>query len=328
MTKRATAIQLTQQERDTLTNWLEMARRCREMAQRARMILLADEGHTTLEIAHELGTRPARVSKWRTRFAAQGLDGLADFPKGNRWRERAAAADIRVLKIVNEPPPTGHHRWTGELIAEVLGDISPDRVWRILRRRGIRLDRRYGQCLDVESGIEPRDVELVGLFLDRTSQAIAVSAAAAGQRFSPGGRLLLPDRELVSAFRSALAGRPAGTLVESLETAAALVRAGRFIGPGRRELAHFARDVAATAGSHGLHVLMAGEGLPRLELANLTVCTVPARADWIRDLDRWLGVCHRPAAREPGPVRRLIQAAREFVLASIEHAAVPFEWWI
>lgn len=51
---------------------------------RARIILLAAEGLTNEEIAHRLGVPRQLVTKWRKRFAEDGLAGLVDRPRQRR----------------------------------------------------------------------------------------------------------------------------------------------------------------------------------------------------------------------------------------------------
>jgi transposase len=51
---------------------------CCGLAQRARIVLLADEGDSNGEVARRLGCTAATVSKWRGRFVQQGPEGLSD----------------------------------------------------------------------------------------------------------------------------------------------------------------------------------------------------------------------------------------------------------
>lgn len=51
---------------------------------RARIVLLAAEGLTNEEIAHRLGVPRQLVTKWRKRFALDGLSGLVDRPRRRR----------------------------------------------------------------------------------------------------------------------------------------------------------------------------------------------------------------------------------------------------
>ena len=54
------------------------------MAQRARIILLAAKGGSSRAIAREVGMQPRIVSKWRMRFAADGIDALKDKDKASK----------------------------------------------------------------------------------------------------------------------------------------------------------------------------------------------------------------------------------------------------
>ena len=60
-----TAINLTPQEEQTLRQWARAGTSEHRMVERAKVILLAHQGKSNLEIAERLKTRPARVSKWR-----------------------------------------------------------------------------------------------------------------------------------------------------------------------------------------------------------------------------------------------------------------------
>ena len=134
-------IHLDPEERATLRTWQSSATE-RRLAERAEIVLRAADGHATGAIAAAMGTRPARVSKWRTRFARQRLRGLADAPRVGAPRRYDSTAERRVLDYVGQPPLAGHRTWTGPLLAAVLGDLSVYQVWRILRRHGISLRRR------------------------------------------------------------------------------------------------------------------------------------------------------------------------------------------
>ena len=81
---RATPIALSDEERRMLISWMKSGKTEHRLAERARMILGVAEGTTNQEIAADLKTRAARVSKWRTRFARQGLDGLSDAVREGR----------------------------------------------------------------------------------------------------------------------------------------------------------------------------------------------------------------------------------------------------
>lgn len=45
---------------------------------RAKLVLLAADGHTNREIAARVDMSSDRVADWRRRFAAEGIEGLED----------------------------------------------------------------------------------------------------------------------------------------------------------------------------------------------------------------------------------------------------------
>ncbi len=48
------------------------------LAERARIVLLAEAGKPTRAIAAALGASPGRLSRWRIRYAARGLERLKE----------------------------------------------------------------------------------------------------------------------------------------------------------------------------------------------------------------------------------------------------------
>ena len=77
-------VQLTERERETLT---ERARRYTSPYRdviRAKIVLLAAEGLGNDVIAARLDTPRQIVSKWRQRFCTERLPGLDEQPRGGR----------------------------------------------------------------------------------------------------------------------------------------------------------------------------------------------------------------------------------------------------
>ena len=63
MGQHAVNIRLTDDERGTLKQWTRRGKSEQRFVERAKIILLADEGRTNLQIADALKTGTARVSK-------------------------------------------------------------------------------------------------------------------------------------------------------------------------------------------------------------------------------------------------------------------------
>ena len=99
----ATRITLSSEEKETLLSWVGAGKTEKRIAERAQIILLASEGKTTKEIAISMNTRPARVSKWRTRFKKDGLGGLKDFSRGGALCQYDENTEHRILKVLDAP---------------------------------------------------------------------------------------------------------------------------------------------------------------------------------------------------------------------------------
>ena len=106
------------------------------LAQRARILLLAAEGHSNTEIGPRVGVSLPTVRLWRNRYATGGLEQLDDQPRSGR----PAVHDEQVIIAATlEPPPAklGVTHWSARLLADHLG-ISFATVARIWRRWGLK----------------------------------------------------------------------------------------------------------------------------------------------------------------------------------------------
>jgi hypothetical protein len=96
----ASAEGLTEDERKTLQQWTRKGKSESRLVERARAILMADEGSTNRQIAERLSTRTARVSKWRQRFAGQRLQGLQDAARSGKPAKYDESTEKRILTLL------------------------------------------------------------------------------------------------------------------------------------------------------------------------------------------------------------------------------------
>src|ERR1700730_9545225 len=69
---------LDDEERATLARWARRPSSSQSLALRSRIVLACGEGKSNQVVASELGCSAATVGKWRSRFVAKRLKGLAD----------------------------------------------------------------------------------------------------------------------------------------------------------------------------------------------------------------------------------------------------------
>src|SRR6266550_2681373 len=72
---------LTDDERATLQRWARRSRSGQALALRCRIVLACASGASNAEVVRRLGVSRPTVTKWRSRFVARRLEGLADEPR-------------------------------------------------------------------------------------------------------------------------------------------------------------------------------------------------------------------------------------------------------
>jgi transposase len=114
---------------------------------RASIVLMAESGLQNIVIAARLGVHVDVVSKWRKRFALEGICGLADRRRSGRPRVFAAAVVAQVKAMACQPPEdrqVPQSRWSArDLAAQAVfeglaGSLSASTVRRWLEADAIR----------------------------------------------------------------------------------------------------------------------------------------------------------------------------------------------
>ena len=80
----AIRLEVDDQTRATLAQWLRRQKTPIGLAKRAQAILLLADGQTFAATARQVGLRERHVRTWALRFAMQGMDGLSDNKRPGR----------------------------------------------------------------------------------------------------------------------------------------------------------------------------------------------------------------------------------------------------
>jgi transposase len=307
------------------------------MVERARLVLACLEGKEIQQVAREIGSSIPTVSKWRKRFARDGLRGLRDRPRPGKPPVYGAAFRDRVLALLEQTPPAGLSHWDGSVVAERLG-ASVHAVWRVLRREGIYLQRLRTWCVSTDPEFAAKAAEVVGLYLNPPLNALVLSvdekpSIQALQRAS--GYVETDSGAVVRAMKSTYKRNGTLNLFAALEIASGQVFTQTTEQKKREDFRRFLDGVIAELpADKEIHVILDNycthkrnqDWLAKFE-GRIQFHFTPTSASWLNQVEIWFGLLTRKALRGASFASKdqLRAAIEAFVARTNEHPK-PFHW--
>jgi transposase len=157
-------------QRDELEGWAQSRTLPAGDVFRARLILALADGMSYREIERKLGASAPTVSKWKSRFEREGMEGLQGRHRGSKPRRAIPAVQARVIRRAQKKPSDGSTHWSCRKLSEELG-VSKSTVQRILAQAKLqphRLDR-YMASNDPE--FEAKAADIIGLYMNPPQHA-------------------------------------------------------------------------------------------------------------------------------------------------------------
>lgn len=125
MTNKIYVVDLSEEERTFLTDFISRGERSARKLKRAHILLLADEGKTDGQIAAALHTSTPTVQRTRQRFVEGGLDrALNEDPRPGGRKKLDAKGEALLETLARSEPPAGRKRWTLQLLADKLVELK------------------------------------------------------------------------------------------------------------------------------------------------------------------------------------------------------------
>jgi transposase len=166
-------VELSADERAQLESWTRRRTSAQALALRSRIVLLAAQGLSNVEVARELGIQRNTVAKWRSRFLEHRLDGLSDEPRPGQPRKITdAEVEEVIVKTLETTPKDATHWSTRSMAAEVgLNQTAVHRIWKAF---GLQPHRQDAWKLSKDPLFIEKVRDVVGLYLNPPERAVVL----------------------------------------------------------------------------------------------------------------------------------------------------------
>lgn len=134
-------VRLSEEDRTELNKYLRHGKSSARSLTRARILLLADEGHSDEVIVEALKVSRPTVNRIRKRYCEGGLEfALYEKPRSGAPTKLDGRVEAELTLLACSEPPEGRSKWTLRLLAdklvelEAVDSISHMSVHRILKK--------------------------------------------------------------------------------------------------------------------------------------------------------------------------------------------------
>jgi transposase len=166
-------ITLTADERSKLRELSRRRKTGQAMALRCQIVLDCADGLTNGQVAEKLKVCLPTVGKWRQRFAADRLHGLADAPRPGQPRKITDKLIEQVVTRTLETLPEQSTHWSTRSMAKASG-LTQNAIVRIWRAFGLKPHLQKTFKLSTDPFFVEKVRDIVGLYLNPPEQTRAV----------------------------------------------------------------------------------------------------------------------------------------------------------
>ncbi|MGR6924195.1 IS630 family transposase [[Actinomadura] parvosata] len=309
----------------TLQGWASRRSTAQGLALRARIVLECARGDSNLAIAARLGIARGTVTKWRARFIAARLDGLADEPRPGVPRTITDAQVEQVVVDTLETTPPGETHWSRRQLAARVG-ISPTSVARIWKAFGLQPWRTETFKISPDPLLIDKIRDVVGLYLAPPANAVVFSVdekpqIQALQRSAPVLPMMpgVPERRTFDYVRHGTVDLFAAFNVVTGEVVSK-VTARHTAADFRDFLADLDAVVPAGLGVHVVCDNLSAHKAPVVQRwiiahPRFTLHFIPTYSAWLNQVERWFAELQR-------------RCLDRGVFCSVEHLTTALHDWI
>ena len=306
---------------------LEQWQRCSSMraglVQRAKIILLAADGVANQRIMEQVGVSRPTVNKWRARYEADGIEGLADADRPGR-PVTVDQAKIIAATLRTPPKRLGVTHWSCRLLGKRLG-LHHSVVAAAWKSYGVQPWRAQTFKFSTDPQLEAKVIDVIGLYLAPPDNAIVLCIDEKSQiQALDRTRPVLPIAPGHAEQRTHdYIRHGTTTLFAALEVATGQVTGLCKNRHRHQEFLAFLKHVARAYPDQELHLVMDNYATHKKQevrdwlAANprIHVHFTPTSGSWLNLVEVWFGIIDRQAIKRGAfpSVRDLVGKIRQFI---------------
>jgi transposase len=174
MSAAAPPLAMTDGQREVLKTLLRSRTAAMRQVQRARVLLLAADGVSNVEIAERCEVSRPAVLAWRKQFEADGLAKFGEVAKGRGRKPSIPPQKLaEIVELTLHHKPEGETHWSTRSLAERVG-VSKDTVRRLWSELGLKPHRVDTFKVSNDPRFEDKLVDVVGLYLNPPDKAVVL----------------------------------------------------------------------------------------------------------------------------------------------------------
>lgn len=306
--------------------------------QRAKIILLSNEGKTYEEIQQQLQITSIVVAKWRIRYLKDGLKGLRDKPRSGKPSKYTEYDKKRVIQLACSKPKNGYTKWTQRRIATNIG-MSQGKVQTILAESELRPHKTHYWCgKSTDPEFETKMIDVIGLYLNPPDKAIVLSVDEKTQiqaldRTQPE----LPMRTgQVRRLTNTYKRHGTVSLLAALSVHIGEITAKTVEKNNHKTFLSFLKHLYRKYPRKQLHIIVDNLSVHKHEKVKkwidskkrITMHYTPTYSSWLNQIEIWFGIFTRDVLKDGvwHSKKQLIRQIMEYIETYNKSRLKPFNW--